>query len=35
LVQTPLSRLAPDPLAVAGEGTPAAMQRDEWRQNCY
>jgi len=30
LVQTPLSRLAPDPLAPC-DGAPAVVQRSEWR----
>jgi len=34
LLQTPLMRLAPDPLTVSGEGTPAAVRRSQWRQNC-
>ncbi len=34
VVRTPLSRLAPDPLDAIGEGTQAAVQGGEWRQNC-
>ncbi len=34
VVQTPLVRLAPDPLAPTGDGAPAAVQGGEWRQNC-
>jgi len=30
----PLTRLAPDPLAASGEGTPAAVQGGEWQHNC-
>jgi len=31
VVQAPLTRLAPDPLAATGEGTPAAVQGGEWQ----
>jgi hypothetical protein len=34
VVQAPLTRLAPDPLAATGEGTPAAVQGGEWQHNC-
>jgi len=34
VVRMPLSRLAPDPLDAIGEGTQAAVQGGEWRQNC-
>ncbi len=34
LQQTPLARLAPDLLAVSGEGAPAAVQGGERRHNC-
>ena len=34
VVQAPLTRLAPDPLAASGEGIPAAVQGGEWRHNC-
>ncbi len=33
VVQTPLTRLAPDPLAETDEGTPAGVQRGQWRQS--
>ncbi len=34
VVRMPLSMLAPDPLDALGEGTQAAVQGGEWRQNC-
>ncbi len=34
VVQTPLIRLAPDPLAATGDSSPPALQGGEWWQNC-
>ena len=34
VVRTPLSRLAPDPLAGTGDGALGGVQRGGWQQNC-